>query len=380
MICDGDSKAYSTIWDSYGCCETCEKWENADKRSADYKKWRNSEEYTKWKQAHDTGEAACPRVQKLDCIGHVQKRMGTHLRELRKIEKQLKDGKSVKGSKHRLTDKAIDKLQCYYGNAIRANVKPGKLTAEQQKSQISTMQKAIMAVLYHSCELSNNNERHKFCPEGPDSWCSYKREGKLQRKGHHLDPVFPELLLPEFERLSEYSLLLPCLPGYSQNANESINSLVWNRAPKHRNKGPKAIEMAVMSAVMQFNSGGSSRHEVMKAANIPAGVFTSEGSARKDKTRISKSLNKAKMKEKETRRKIRQAKLEAITRKEGECSYSGGRFNEMDPLGQMDSSDNFPLARLLHHSTSETSDSSDDISLGQLCKKKQCGSDLKLET
>ena len=44
-----------------------------------------------------------------------------------------------------------------------------------------------MEVLYHSCELSNNNERHKFCPEGPDSWCSYKREGKLERKDHHLD-------------------------------------------------------------------------------------------------------------------------------------------------------------------------------------------------
>ena len=119
------------------------------------------------------------------------------------------------------------------------------------------------------------------------------------KKDHHLDPVFLELLLSEFERLSEYSLLLRCLPGYSQNANESINSLVWNRAPKHRNKGPKAIQMAVMSAVMQFNSGASSRHEVMKAANIHAGVFTSEGSAKKDKTRISKSLNKAKIEEKE---------------------------------------------------------------------------------
>ena len=40
------------------------------------------------------------------------------------------------------------------------------------------------------------------------------------KKDHHLDPVFLELLLSEFERLSEYSLLLRCLPGYSQNANE----------------------------------------------------------------------------------------------------------------------------------------------------------------
>ena len=97
------------------------------------------------KESHDSSEAQCCRVQKLDGIGHVQKRMGTHLRELGKKQKKLKDGKSVKGGKHRLTDETIDKLQTYYGKAIRANVKPGKLTAEQQKSQISAMQKAIMA-------------------------------------------------------------------------------------------------------------------------------------------------------------------------------------------------------------------------------------------
>ena len=81
--------------------------------------------------------ANCSRLRKLDCIGHVQKRLGTHLRDLRKKESKLKDGKSVKGSKHRLTDKAIGKLQTYYGKAIRANVKPGKLSAQEQKDQIS---------------------------------------------------------------------------------------------------------------------------------------------------------------------------------------------------------------------------------------------------
>lgn len=196
MICDGDSKAYSSIWDMYGCCDLCEKWENMDKRSKEYKKWVESDDYRKWRESHDSGEVECDRAMKLDCIGHVQKRMGTHLRDLRKREKKLKDGKSVKGSKHRLTDKAIDKLTTYYGNAIRGTVKLGKLTAEQQKSQIVVMQQAIMAALYHSCELIDPNERHKFCPDGNDSWCSYKRQGTLERKDHHLDPVFLDLLLP----------------------------------------------------------------------------------------------------------------------------------------------------------------------------------------
>ncbi|CAB4044199.1 Hypothetical predicted protein [Paramuricea clavata] len=147
MISDGDSKAYASIWDTCGCCADCEKWENTDKRSAEYKKWHESRGYVERKKSHESGKADCSRVTKLDCVGHVHKRMGSHLRELRKKVTKLKDGKSVKGRKHRLTDKVIDKLQTYYGNAIRANVKPGKLTAQQQKEQISIKQQAIMAVL-----------------------------------------------------------------------------------------------------------------------------------------------------------------------------------------------------------------------------------------
>ncbi len=41
-----------------------------------------------------------------------------------------------------------------------------------------------------------------------------------------------------------------------------------------------------MSAMMQFNSGANSRHAVMKAANIPAGEFASQGSARKIKQKF----------------------------------------------------------------------------------------------
>ena len=75
------------------------------------KKWRNPKEYSNCKQVHVRNEAACPRVQKLECIGHVKKRMGTHLRELRNKHTKPKDGKSVKGCNHKLIDRAVEKLQ-----------------------------------------------------------------------------------------------------------------------------------------------------------------------------------------------------------------------------------------------------------------------------
>ena len=60
---------------------------------------------------------------KEECTGHVQKRMGTRLREYNKKMRgtKPKDGLIV-GGKNRLTDKGINKIQNYYGQAIRGNI------------------------------------------------------------------------------------------------------------------------------------------------------------------------------------------------------------------------------------------------------------------
>ncbi|GFW86408.1 uncharacterized protein TNCV_4331921 [Trichonephila clavipes] len=75
-------------------------------------------------------------IQKIECVGHVQKRMGTRLRKLKLVysKKKLSDGKTI-GGKGRLTDSLIDKLAHYYGNAIRCN-----------STSVKEMRKAIWAV------------------------------------------------------------------------------------------------------------------------------------------------------------------------------------------------------------------------------------------
>ena len=61
-------------------------------------------------------------VENEECVGHIQKRLGTALREYKKKKKGVKllDGKGVGGT-NRLTDKFIDKMQNHYGEAIRSN-------------------------------------------------------------------------------------------------------------------------------------------------------------------------------------------------------------------------------------------------------------------
>ena len=67
-------------------------------------------------------------------IGHVQKRMGNRLCKRRKMTKGL-------GGPGRLNDMIIDKLQNYYGIAIRRN--SGKT--------VEVMKKAIRGGIFHVC-------------------------------------------------------------------------------------------------------------------------------------------------------------------------------------------------------------------------------------
>ncbi|GFT82884.1 uncharacterized protein TNCV_4434331 [Trichonephila clavipes] len=69
-------------------------------------------------------------VVKYECIGHVQKRVGSRLRKLKKCTKGL-------GGKGKLTDKFIDTLQNYFGIAIRSNV-----------GNLSNMQTAVIAAFF----------------------------------------------------------------------------------------------------------------------------------------------------------------------------------------------------------------------------------------
>ncbi|GFU21050.1 uncharacterized protein TNCV_4895271 [Trichonephila clavipes] len=100
-------------------------------------------------------------VEKLECIGHVMKRMGTRLRRLKtKMRGQkLSDGKPLCG-RNRLTEAEIDRLQAYYGLAIRRNL-----------SSVKDMQQAIWAIFLHKLS-TDEKPQHGFCQ---DTWCKFKK-------------------------------------------------------------------------------------------------------------------------------------------------------------------------------------------------------------
>ena len=139
------------------------------------------------------GEDCIPN--KLECISHVQKRVGSRLWKLKSANKGLKlgDGKGLAG-KDRLTDSKIDVLQNYYGLAIRENL-----------DDVTKMAKTIEACLLHVA-FTDKNPQHHLCPDGPNSWCGYKRKKCQYKRKNRIPKSIVDFTKPVFQDLSKTDL------------------------------------------------------------------------------------------------------------------------------------------------------------------------------
>ena len=155
-------------------------------------------------------------IKKLECIGHIQKRVGGRLRKLRAEWRgeELSDGKKISGA-GRLTESVFNKLQNYFGIAIRQNT-----------DSAYSMKKCALASLFHNTAF-DDNKPHGLCPIGENSWCKWQREVAVSGKSGFkpklsLPNVIFDFVFPIYQDLSKDKLLEKCLHGKTQNANEAL--------------------------------------------------------------------------------------------------------------------------------------------------------------
>ncbi|GFY24795.1 uncharacterized protein TNCV_2689861 [Trichonephila clavipes] len=180
-------------------------------------------------------------VEKLECVGHVQKRMGTRLRNILKMSKDIKlsDGKNISG-RGRLTLKEVDSIQHYYGLAIRKKL-----------SFVEDMKRAIWAIYFHKLS-TEDNPQHALCPlvnfiESEKSVSGSHREGLIEK-------------VPSWKN--------------TKSPNESFNKCIWERIPKTVFVGIETLKFGVMDAVICFNDGYVCRIKVFEALGIKPGYNT----------------------------------------------------------------------------------------------------------
>lgn len=207
-------------------------------------------------------------IEKLECVGHVQKRMGSRLEKFKiKMGKEkLSDGKTV-GRRERLTGTAIKEIQLYYGLAIRRNTR--------NTHNLNAMREAVWAE-YHHLISTNYVPLHGLCPTGPETRCKFKKaeaEGELYDHSKHFlipTPIIEEIR-PIFQDLSHTDLLRRCLHGGTQNANESLNSIIWSRVPKSTFVMKQSFEFGVNEAVACYNIGNIAKCQILKILGFSPG-------------------------------------------------------------------------------------------------------------
>lgn len=89
------------------------------------------------------------KVEKEDCVNHVEKRMGTGLHNL--ISKHKGTAGESLGSQGKLTADLVAKLSCHYGWALRPH-----------KGDIEATLKAVLVVYYHITS-DNTASNHNLC-------------------------------------------------------------------------------------------------------------------------------------------------------------------------------------------------------------------------
>ncbi|GFW37255.1 uncharacterized protein TNCV_5021531 [Trichonephila clavipes] len=161
-------------------------------------------------------------ILKEECINHVNKRLGTSLRNL--VKDWRAKGITLGGKSYgSLKETTIKKLTQYYQKAILEN-----------KGDIQGMKKSIYATLYHSIS-TDKNPMHMKCPPGKDSWCFFRRalakgEKPAPHKFNIRTPINPDYLtkiVPIYQRLASDSFLKGCARCLTQNSNESLHSVIW---------------------------------------------------------------------------------------------------------------------------------------------------------
>ena len=184
----------------------------------------------------------------MECVGHIQKRLGKRLRDLKKktfVDDRGQVRKIKWGRKGRFTESVINSLSVYFGGAIHNF--PGDMDG---------MFRAIWAVFHHSISDDEQHD-HNFCPTGSDSWCKFNRALADNVKPPKHTPKLPKdlgpFIKPVFTALSKWELLDKCVLGATQN--ESFNNIVWSRCPKTGFCSVVSVDIAVNLAAITFHHG-----------------------------------------------------------------------------------------------------------------------------
>ncbi|KAJ8887235.1 hypothetical protein PR048_013450 [Dryococelus australis] len=165
------------------------------------------------------------------------------------------------GGRRRVTDSAIADSQKCYGLAIRRNL--NNLQGMRERERERERERSI-SIYYHPMKIHIIG----LCPKGAET----KTKGECYKHVvTYIPRVVVEEMKPIFRDVREPELLKKCLHGRTQNPNESVNSVIWNRLPRTTFIGVRTLHFGVWDAVASFNEGNLMMCHVYERLGFPSG-------------------------------------------------------------------------------------------------------------
>ena len=137
-------------------------------------------------------------------------------------------------------------------------------------------------------------------------------------------------------KIYDSALLARCVPGYTHNANESINSLVWNKCPKYKWHGKRRVQLAASLAALHFSGRAPAKHAVMVMVGLTVGESAKKVAMRRDSERlkqVEKRVQDRNKKYRVARRQAKQRDEDLRIRREG-VTYEAGAFGDQEPCNE----------------------------------------------
>ncbi|GBM94161.1 hypothetical protein AVEN_85819-1 [Araneus ventricosus] len=137
-----------------------------------------------------------------------------------------------------------------------------------------------------------------------------------------------DAIKPIFNALSHPELLNRCLGAYTENAIESLNSVIWYICPKISGSDRRTSAIAVYESVILFNEDRLGRQNIIKELKLYISNNAINSHNKADMRRIIQGDRRTKQNNIEKRRERKRAKLLIELKyadKEG-LTYEAGGF------------------------------------------------------
>ena len=103
-------------------------------------------------------------------------------------------------------------------------------------------------------------------------------------------------------------MLEKCLQCKTQNANESFNGMIWNRAPKATHLGLYVLSVDVYDVIAHFNTGDKTALNIMELLKVDPGYYTTKCCRSVNIRRKRSSIYRMSEPQKKHRKELRHSK------------------------------------------------------------------------